>query len=145
MRTATPAPPVQVPPTDATGRLERWAWLMLPALLVALLVANLLGALFMHLLGLHQGDLLLMAGGAGAWAAELLVTLVVATPPVAGVTLATLALRRGARRRVWAALVLNAFLVAWVLYVVPVMVFFFRPPRVRKPAAAPAPVASAAR
>lgn len=109
------------PPTaaarDEARRLTRRSYLMLP---VALLVAVLLAVPFgwvLHLLGLHEGDLLLMARGWAGWTAETAFDLVQAVPLLLGAWFATRALRRGARWPAWAALGLNAAGVLLCVYV----------------------------
>ena len=89
---------------------------MLPAFLGAFVVATVVGNWFLHLLDLHEGDLLLMAHSAAGWAAEVGTTLLLLAAPVVGAVYGLAAVRAGARRTWWW-LVLNGLLVVWVLFV----------------------------
>lgn len=113
-----------VPPSEAgqvadhrVARWTRWSLWMLPVFLVALIVSSIVGSALLSAFGLHEGDLLLMQRGVAGWAAEIGVSLLLVTPAVVGVVLATKALRHGAGRAAWVGLVANGLLVLWTAFV----------------------------
>ena len=115
MTSVRSAPPTRAA-RDEARRLTRWSFVMLP---VALLLAVVLVVPFtwvLHLLGLHEGDLLLMAGGWAGWTAESAFDLAQAVPLLIGMWLATRALRQDARWPAWLALGLNAVGVLFCVY-----------------------------
>ncbi len=116
MTAVAPTPVVPSGEQVAAHRLTLWSWIMLPVFLLGWTLSAVLNTVFLHLLDLQEGDLLLSAGGAGAWAGEVAVTLVALAVPVAGITLATAAARRHPTWATWLALALNAVLVVLVLY-----------------------------
>jgi hypothetical protein len=67
-------------------------------------------------LGLAEGDLLLMAGGAAGWVAQTGMTLLLVAPVVVGLVLAVKAVRRGGRWAAWLGLGLNAILIAQAVF-----------------------------
>lgn len=98
------------------GRLTRWSLLMIVVYVVwALVLGMTLGALLMSWLGLSEGDLLLMAGGAGGWLSSIAMSALIAVPLVLGTVLGVKAVRRGSRR-VWIALVINVLLLAQIVF-----------------------------
>ena len=95
---------------------RRSLW-MLPIFLAVFLVTSLVGEYVMlPWLGLHEGDLMLMECGVAGWASEIAFALVLVAPAVTGVVFAVAALRHSGRWAAWLGLVLNALLVAFVIY-----------------------------
>lgn len=110
MTATAPVPDVGVDPR--VPRWTRWSLWMLLVSLGALLVAGVLGYWLLSVLGLEEGDLLLMAGGVAGWAAQLLVFGIMALPTVTGTTFAVRALRHGAGSLAWLGLAGNVALLA---------------------------------
>lgn len=95
---------------------HRSLW-MLPTFLAVFLVTSLVGEyVLLPWLGLHEGDLMLMERGVAGWTSEIAFALVLIAPAVTGVVMAIAALRHSGRRGAWVGLVLNALLVAFVVY-----------------------------
>jgi len=90
----TPAPPAAI-------RLARWSWAMLPVFLVLWLVVGMVTYFSLGLLGLREGDLVLMAHSVTAWVFDLICWAVLAAAPLAGVVLAVRARIAGGRPAVW--------------------------------------------
>ncbi|MGN6330160.1 MAG: hypothetical protein ACTHOD_00715 [Motilibacteraceae bacterium] len=116
IRPAPPSPPSRAA-RDEARRLTRWSFLMLPTALLLAVVLVVPSVWVLHLLGLQEGDLLLMAGGWAGWTAESAFDLAQAVPLLAGMWLATRALRLGAHWPGWLALGLNAAGVLLCVYV----------------------------
>ena len=89
--------------------------MVLTALIVWLLTSVLSQAL-KGPLGLHEGDVLLMARTAGAWIAEVGFVVIDLAAPVAGIGFGAVALRRGGRALSLAAVVVNAALCLVIVY-----------------------------
>ena len=100
----------------ATRWTRRSLW-MLPTFLVVFLVTSFVGEYVMlPWLGLNEGDLMLMERGVAGWASEVAFAVVLVAPAVVGVTFAIAALRHSSRWSAWVGLILNALLVAFVIY-----------------------------
>ncbi len=107
-----------LPPSDgARRRLTRWSWAMVP---VYLFLSALSGTVLFHALqgplGIHEGDVILMARSVAGWVAEVGITVVLLAAPVAGVVLGGAAIRRGGSWGPWTALVANAAFALLTLY-----------------------------
>jgi hypothetical protein len=111
-----PVPGEQTTPLRRATRLTRWAWVMLPMLVVSLGVGYGVGTSCLSVLGLQEGQLLMQAGPWG-WSAALLVVMIVVLPSVAGVVLGRRAIREGAGRSAVGALVMNAVLLTYLILV----------------------------
>lgn len=107
--------------TTASGqKVTEWThrslW-MLPIFVVVFLVTSFVGEYVMlPWLGLHEGDLMLMERGVAGWASEVGFALALVAPAVVGVVYAITALRHSGRVAAWVGLILNALLVAFVIY-----------------------------
>ena len=114
MSTITPA---SAPSTKAvSARLTFWSWAMPIVFVVVWFILGLIAFASLGLFGLHEGDLVLMAHSWAAWVFFVVCWVVIAAAPVAGVVLATKALRRQRRGSAWAALVVNALIALLVAY-----------------------------
>lgn len=98
------------PPVDARGRSVRrlvtWSWAMLPLVLVAVTVAELLGNWAMSALDVPEGDLLWSHGTTASMVALGLLVLI-ALPPALGTWLGARARRLGAGQWAVAAWAVN--------------------------------------
>jgi hypothetical protein len=90
---------------------------MVPAFLF---LWGLSGTIYFHLLegplGIHEGDVILMARSAAGWAAEVGSVLVLLAVPVLGVLLGVRAIHRGGRWGSWTAIVVNTGFALFTLY-----------------------------
>jgi hypothetical protein len=93
-----------------------WSLLMVPVFLVVFVVASSLETAAMHAFGLSKGDLLLMAHSASAWVVFVLLLALLASPLVLGMWFAYRAVRDTGGWPGWVGLVLNAALLAPVVY-----------------------------
>jgi hypothetical protein len=90
---------------------------MLPTFLVVFLVTSFVGEYVMlPWLGLNEGDLMLMERGVAGWACEIGFAIALAAPAAVGVTFAVAALRHSSRWPAWVGLIVNALLLALVIY-----------------------------
>jgi len=109
------------PTTEGTRwsahRLTRLSFVMIAVYVLWALVLGFFGSLvLMPWLGLSEGDLLLMAGGAGGWVAEITMSLLMIVPAVVGIAAAVKSLRRGGRAVTWIPLILFAMAVLQVAF-----------------------------
>jgi hypothetical protein len=117
MTAIAPSPGGTTASDPKVARWTRWSLWMLPTFLVAFLVTSIVGEYVMlPWLGLNEGDLMLMDRGMAGWVSEVAFALVLVTPAVFGVIFAIAALRRSGRWPAWVGLILNALLVAFVIY-----------------------------
>ena len=100
---------------DASA-LTRWSWAMVLTALIVWLLTSVLSQALKGPLGLHEGDVLLMARTAGAWFAEVGFVLIDLAAPVVGVGFGAVALRRGGRALSLVAVVVNAALCLVIVY-----------------------------
>ncbi len=112
--------PVPGGTADSHQRPTRWTlwslW-MLPTFLAVFVVTSFVGEYVMlPWLGLSEGDLMLMERGVAGWASEVAFALVLVAPAVLGMRFAAAALRHSGRWLAWVGLILNALLVAFVIY-----------------------------
>lgn len=117
MTTVAP-PPRRTAASDQKGTAwaRRSLW-MLPVFLAAFLVTSFVGEyVVLPWLGLDEGNLMLMERGGAGWVSEIAFALVLIAPAVAGVTFAIAALHHSGRWAAWVGLILNALLVALVVY-----------------------------
>jgi hypothetical protein len=110
--TITATPTNVGPPARATRR----SLLMVPTGLFVWLATGLVGLWWMDLLGLNEGDVLLMDRSVAGWVAEVVLVVAALAAPALGVRFAALALRHGAAWVAWLGLVLNGALLVLVLY-----------------------------
>ena len=118
VHSSSPASPPRRRPEvipEKARALTMWAWIMLPVALVAMLVAGVLGYLFMALLDVAEGDMLTSAGALG-WGAMFVVVAVMAAPLVAGTLLGGRAMKLGGGGTAAAACVVNALGLLFVLF-----------------------------
>ena len=117
----TPLTPSKGPAIARAGedvRLTRWALWMVPGFAAVYFATSLVGLyLVFPLLGLNEGDIFLFARDAAGWAVSVVGWLLLACAPVAGLVLASRALRHGGRAGAWIALVLNAVLLLLTAYI----------------------------
>ncbi len=118
--TVTEKPAEQQPTAPgpwSASRLTKWSWVMVPGFLF---LWGLSGTVYFHLLegplGIHEGDVILMARSAAGWAAEVGSVLILLAVPVLGVLLGVRAIHRGGRWGSWAAVVVNAGFALLLLY-----------------------------
>ncbi len=101
----------------SSSRLTKWSWVMVPGFLF---LWGLSGTVYFRLLegplGIHEGDVILMARSASGWAAEIGSVLAGLAAPVLGVLLGVRAIRRGGRWGSWTAVIVNAGFALLVLY-----------------------------
>lgn len=114
---------VQVPVTknDSHGLRARtyalWSWLMLPVAFVVWVGTSIVELYVVFpILGLNEGDLLLMARNAAGWAWQLLFFAVVLVAPVAGIWLGAMAAKAKARWVAWLAIAANSLVVLALAY-----------------------------
>ena len=118
MTTLNPSPPTPRRREEST-RLTRRALWMFPAFVVVYFVTSFVGLyLVFPMLGLQEGDIFLFANSVAGWTAAVIGWLLLGAAPVAGVTYAVMALRRGAHLGAWVGLVVNALLMLLVAYMV---------------------------
>jgi len=117
---STPARTPKVVLTEPVPRravvLTRWAWAMVPMLVVSFVAAFALGTAFMAALGVAEGDLLVAAGPLG-WLAALAVLAVGIAPAVVGVVLGLRATRAGGGVLAVSAFVVNGLLALYLAVV----------------------------
>ncbi|MFC8504064.1 hypothetical protein ACFUC1_17025 [Pedococcus sp. NPDC057267] len=117
MSTLTP-PRAAGRPVRTHRQLTQWSLLVVPAFVLVFWLTDVVGTfLMLPLLGLHEGDLPLMARDVAGWTVTTLLFLVAVAAPALGMGLARAALRRGGRAGAWAALVLNAGTALLMVYV----------------------------
>lgn len=109
--------PPPLPTEWSASRLTHWSWGMAGTFVV---LTALVGTVFFRLvsgpLGIHEGDVTLMARSAAGWVAEVGSTSIVLAAPVVGMVLGTRAIRRGGTWGPWAALAVNAACALVTLY-----------------------------
>ncbi|GAA2157799.1 hypothetical protein [Pedococcus bigeumensis] len=101
---------------EERSALVRWSWAMVGAFVVLWFVVGLVTFASLGWFGLVEGDLVLMAHSWAAWLWFVASWAVVAAAPAAGIVLATMAMRRGARWRARASLVTNGLVALLVAY-----------------------------
>jgi hypothetical protein len=94
----------------------RWSLLMAPVFLVVFVAASYIETAAMHAFGLSEGDLLLMAHSAAAWIVFVLLLTLLASPLVLGMWFAYRGVRGAGGWPGWVGLVLNAALLAPLIY-----------------------------
>jgi len=107
--------PLEPSPASERARLlTRWSLRMIPATVLSLLMAFIVGNALMHATGTPEGTLLTSKGVAG-WISWFVVLVVLLSAPLAGVLLAVVARREGGADRARLALVINAVLAGYLL------------------------------
>lgn len=101
---------------DVALHTTRHAWAALGAAAGALLLVGVLTLPLLDLLGLHEGDVFLMSRDVAGWAVELITTLLVLLPALAGAVLARRAAHRHGGAGAWTVLALSALLVGLAAY-----------------------------
>jgi hypothetical protein len=119
MTTLKPSPSTESPRLEDPTRLTRRSLWMIPTFVVVYFVTSFVGLyVIFPLLGLNEGDVFLFAHNPAGWITAVVGWVLLAAAPVAGVWLATLALRRGARSGAWLAMIANAIVTLFVVYMV---------------------------
>ena len=118
MSTLTP-PRTSLHRTNDAPRLTRLSLWMLPVFALVGLVTSFVGVYVVFpLVGLEEGDVLLMAHSVAGWVWAVAFWVLLLAAPVTGVVLAARALARGGARAARTALVLNGVLVLIAVYMV---------------------------
>ncbi len=91
----------------SANRLTRLSFVMIAVYVLVAVALGFFGSLvLMPWLGLSEGDLLLMAGGAAGWVAQISMSLLMLIPAIVGIVAAATSLRLGGRAVTWIPLVL---------------------------------------
>lgn len=116
MSTTSPLTRGSAPRDAELSRLTRWSWAMVGAFVVLWFALGLVTFASLGWFGLGEGDLVLMAHSTTSWLWFVASWAIVTAAPVAGIVLATKAIRRGAGWPARASLVTNGLIALLVAY-----------------------------